>query len=184
MDFWTLAALLLIVSPVNLIPDTAQYGTLGMWEDPQAMEGIKRAAYMLDIAEEGNEQWPLRYFGELRWCRQSWIVLRNTPPSSDRFLFPDYESAKQTYQFIEQFSLEMDRRWWDFPEDRPRLRDLSEAMGERRRVWGAIYEMHRGSVSDRRTRLAYLRDTLGPSAYYSGQLPSPVPVKFLREIDR
>ncbi len=122
---------------------------------------------------------------DLKLLRQRWSDLQDAPPLDDCMRFPEKWLISELLSFNRAYrqslehrcSLELVHGW-----------ELREVLSEVDRLY-QVWDMARDArceyfyVSVRRGALKRLRDSVGDEAYYSGRLPSHVPVNRFAYLD-
>jgi hypothetical protein len=124
-----------------------------------------------------SETWDGYSFpGCVAYCRLLRQQLRGAPSVAEAEFLPDRPTAlaqrQAAWDCRDVLALRLALRPWDH--------DLREALSESRRlcvVWECIALAADGGQrwADRRERLQWLRDLLGPEAYYAQRWPAAVP---------
>jgi hypothetical protein len=114
---------------------------------------------------------------DLNLLRRRYSELADAPPASDSLRFPDRAIINELLAFNRAYRQHLDvrqpgepARWWQ-------LRTVLQETDHLYQVWDTIRDARCEYyyVTVRRQALKRLRDMLGGSAYYSGQLPPHVP---------
>lgn len=122
---------------------------------------------------------------DLRLLRKRYDELCDAPPLHDCMRFPDRSLVNEMIAFNRAYKAHLESRapleltwWWE----------LHESLQETERLF-QIWDLVRDArcqfyyVNVRRGSLKKLRETLGPVAYYGGQLPPHVPIWRFARID-
>jgi hypothetical protein len=149
---------------LNLRPTLQQLAI--QWEilDPREVR------YVLTRSEDFNS--------DLKLLRRRYLELADAPPLSDCQRFPDRGMISDLLAFNRSYRQHLDSRqtielvhWWE-------LREAIQDTDRLYQVWDTIRDARCDYyyVTVRRQALKRLRDTLGPEAYYTGNLPPHVPI--------
>jgi hypothetical protein len=128
---------------------------------------------------------PEDFGADLKLLRRRYQDLFDAPPLCDGLRFPDRGLINEMLSFNRAYRQHLDSRqsldttyWWE----------LHEAVQEADRLY-QIWDMVRDARCDyyyvtvRRQALKKLRESIGPQAYYTGNLPPHVPVWRFARID-
>jgi hypothetical protein len=125
------------------------------------------------------------FASDLKLLRRRYQELANAPPVSDCQRFPDRATISDLLTFNRAYRQHLDSRlsvelvrWWD-------LREAVQEADRLYQVWDTVRDARCDYyyVTVRRQALKRLRDTIGPEAYYGGQLPPHVPLWRFQRID-
>ncbi|MFN4259418.1 MAG: hypothetical protein ACK4RK_08965 [Gemmataceae bacterium] len=174
-DFLLAAALLTTPpdAPVAPVPEEAF---------PQLRSALQALAVEWEILDAREARYILARPDDLRadvlLLRQRFHDLQDAPPVCDSERFPDRATVNDMLAFNRAYRQHIDNRqlmdlanWWA-------LKVVLEETDRLYQVWDTVRDARCEYyyVTVRRQALKRLRDTLGPEAYYSGQLPPYVPV--------
>lgn len=174
-SLWDAIALCLILAPHSApVPDDLA---------PDLLPALMRVAWVLDIAQPGNEPWG-RCDVEVQWCRHHAISTRGQPPSSDVHRLPPRPEAQANADFGWAVACSLRQRlgWASWHEP---TRAAAEEAEARAAVWTAIAEATdpRAWVIARRAALDRLRRLVGEEDYARAEWPDCVPLWTFRRAD-
>jgi hypothetical protein len=125
------------------------------------------------------------FASDLKLLRRRYQELANAPPVSDCQRFPDRATISDLLTFNRAYRQHLDSRlsvelvrWWE-------LREAVQEADRLYQVWDTVRDARCDYyyVTVRRQALKRLRDTIGPEAYYGGNLPPHVPLWRFQRID-
>ena len=148
-----------------------------MRELPKAwLPHLAEAAAGLDVADPFWANADPSFAQELAWCRTSYQMTRDCPPSREWQRFPCLAACQQVLEFNAkcQHFLEMQRP--DRPEDMTAIQAQLTILMEHRETWRLLRDLHRQDPPCRRLFLKQLQVRLG-EGYWTGQVPSTVPLE-------
>lgn len=163
-----LALLLILLPPADDLPETA---------DPVAWQALKDTADLLELWPRAGP-WATSYASELRWCQTYQRCAYGSPPLSDAHRWPSWETADAMVR-----ANEAHLAWLaDQPLTRGNVEGW-ERQAELARWCGLCWQAARDAqnpgqhLAGRRWALKRLRELLGESDFYAGQMPPPFPVR-------
>jgi hypothetical protein len=121
---------------------------------------------------------PEDFASDLKLLRRRYHDIQDAPPLFDCQRFPDRATISHLLAFNRAYRAHLDSRqsvelvhWWD-------LREAIQETDRLYQVWDTIRDARCEYyyVPFRRQALKRLRETLGPEAYYTGNLPPHVPL--------
>ncbi len=125
------------------------------------------------------------FASDLKLLRRRYQELATAPPLSDCYRFPDRSTISDLLAFNRAYRQNLDSR---MPVELVRSWELREALQETDRLY-QVWDLVRDARCDyyyvtvRRQSLKRLRESIGPDAYYAGQLPPHVPLWRFQRID-
>lgn len=151
---------------------------------PEAWAALKQAAQELEVVGP-HESWNGNFAQELFYVRNHVLELADTPHLGDCLLLPTYQQAAESCGMNKRFqeTLEMEQVIYPCRADR-----LERVLSETRQLyclWSSVQQATCPNESwpNRRLALRAIREIASPEAYYRGQLPPPVPLWCLKQID-
>jgi hypothetical protein len=150
---------------------------------PELWQALKDVSLDLEIVGP-HENWATDFSSELRYVRRHWRMLREAPPLADCCWLPSPSVARDMCCFNECYQSHLQMQRIIFPH---RADELTSVLNEARQlytIWDAARRANSPNESWalRRRMLLRLRETIGPTAYYNGQLPCWVPSWRFQEI--
>lgn len=173
---WDCVAVLLLLSPTT--PPVSSRAPEPLWA------ALKRVAQATEVVGP-HERWATDFRSELAYCRRHYRELDEAPPLQDCLRLPSAEMAVGYCRLNWSYQEGLKARRW---VNRHRWDELSEALEEAQKLY-QVWELVRESLSPdrswacRRRALLRLRESLGPAAYYAGDLPPCLPHWRFAEID-
>jgi hypothetical protein len=170
-------ALALLTAP----PDTADTTVTA-----ESCERLRPVLQTLAVQMEILDPREVRYIlaraedfqSDLNLLRRRYHELSDAPSVSDSLRFPDREAVNEMLSFNRAYRQYIDTRqtvelshWWEHQATLQETEQLYQ-------IWDTVRDARCEYyyVTVRRQALKRLREQLGPSNYYSGQLPPYVPV--------
>lgn len=161
-----LLTVFLILVPIEPLPRTAP---------PALREALVRIACRLDLSTAQEGWGKTDYAHEIRWTRHTLWQLASTPPSSDSARFPPVGVCDQALEAACSYRSYLVAQQAFYPNRAAFWLDLLAEADRLAEIWSLLRTTQDGSVSIRRQNLLELRERLGSTAYYAGDLPPPVP---------
>jgi hypothetical protein len=128
---------------------------------------------------------PEDFAADLLLLGRRYRELADAPPASDAVRFPDRATVNEALAFNRHYREHLAAVQ---PVELARGGELQEAIRETDRLY-RLYDAMRDARTDyyylpvRRAALKTIRDTLGPDAYYTGNLPPAVPIWLFQRVD-
>lgn len=121
---------------------------------------------------------PGRFEEDLQELRRRYKELAGAPPVAEALRFPDYKVANKMQACNRSYEKELRQR---LIFDNVHREEIEMALQETERlyrIWDKVHEARRRYfyITVRRQALRELRQMIGDAAFYSGQLPPPVPL--------
>jgi hypothetical protein len=122
---------------------------------------------------------------DLNLVRRRFQALADAPTLSDCQRFPDRDAVNELLSFNRAYRQHLGlrqpmelARWWD-------LRTALQETDHLYQVWDNVRDARCEYyyVTVRRQALKKLREMIGEDAYYTGQMPPPVPIWRFREVE-
>jgi hypothetical protein len=124
------------------------------------------------------------FYLDMELLRKRYHEFKDAPPVEDAMRFPDRKYINELMAFNGEYRSNMDRMGEAYNHRRDEYKEVIKETDKIRLIldaaWDASCDYY--YVSVRRNALLKLKSLIGNNAYYSGELPPPVPVWRLREI--
>ena len=167
-----------------LLNGDVSLGNVDYYEEKFLLKQVAVLAEQLDLLDKGvsDNETP-----ELETLQKWWQELKDAPYADDAKRFPGWQVARSNCDWNRMYYSHLDALLPIYYSNIGKSEDIRAAKRQLDylyKVWKAVEQSNLGymPIRSRREALQELRSLIGEEAYYSGKLPSHVPLELMQSV--